>query len=100
MFKKLRFSVIMLLVFSNYHIVAEKIFWTKVSSEEREIQQIMLHIGSIRQRFASMGAALSSPSLHAQTYFYLQNLGTDASLKVLKKLVESGELPKSYLGKV
>lgn len=77
-------------------LIAEKTSWTPVSAEEQEIRDISLAIAQINEYFAGLGARRSS-AREGAIFSYLKNRGTPAAFKVLKQLVQSGDLPKNFL---
>jgi hypothetical protein len=87
---------LVLLLCTSAPVVAEKTTWTPVSTETRETRQIMDHIMQINEYFAGIGAKRSS-AREGMIFQYLKNLGTPVAFKVLKQLVEQGQLPKHFL---
>jgi hypothetical protein len=73
--------------------------WTPISQEQAEYEMIMRDIAQIQNYFANMGGL--NGSAYPRTLFeYLRSVGTETSLKVLKKLVDSRQIPKYYLDKI
>lgn len=70
--------------------------WTRVSREQIEYNIIQKHIAEINEQFALMGASHSSSHQNV-IFLFLKKIGTPVSYKILKELVASGDLDKSYL---
>ncbi len=70
--------------------------WTPVSKEQVEYNILKKHIAEINQQFVLMGAYHSS-SRQNVIFLFLKKIGTPVSYKILKELVASGDLNKSYL---
>jgi hypothetical protein len=94
--KKLLLAIFTLFAFQIY---CEPAQWSTVSAEDAEMTQINKEIAKINNYFASMGAYSSSARTGA-IFQYLKDKGTPASLKVLKQLIKSGDLPESFLNMV
>jgi hypothetical protein len=77
-------------------ILADKKAWTSVSAEEQEIRDIMQNVQRIKEQFTAMGASRSS-ACQGAIFGYLKQVGTPASLKALKMLIQNGELPQHFL---
>jgi hypothetical protein len=80
-------------------ILADKKAWTPISAEEQEMKNIMLGVRRIKEQFTAMGSGNSSAAQGA-IFGYLKQVGTPASLKVLKMLVHNGELPQHFLNMI
>ena len=70
--------------------------WTPVSKEQKEYERISAECSRITEYYVGMGALRSSSYPNA-IFQYLKNIGTPASLRVLKEYINRGLLPKSFL---
>ena len=70
--------------------------WTPVSKEQAEYNAIQMQIAQVNEQFTALGGYNSS-ARQAAIFQLLKNIGTPVTYKILKELVESGELSGSYL---
>lgn len=75
--------------------------WSQQSKMQAEIANIQWAIADIKNQFTRMGRGAQSTGAYQGAIFnYLRNLGSPASLQVLKDMVASGELPATLLNLV
>lgn len=85
-----------LMLLTAIPIIAINNIQPEQAKEVFEIHAIMQNIAQINEYFTALGARNSS-ARHGAIYGYLKRIGTPTAMKVLKQIINNGDLPKHFL---